>query len=165
MDNFFSLCNHLTILDLCPSCHLLFARLKLSEEWASFKRKPPAAWCPCVSTDSGQTHLSPQLQTALKRWFTEHFRVEGGVMKVIQHCLVMYSYQLSQFYRGISWLDISGHGQKVIWNVVFISGAGHSQASWERKLLRMCISHSWQNAGLCPRDSRLVNHEEFGPKQ
>lgn len=54
---------------------------KLSEEWASLKRKPPPAWCPCVSTDSGQTHLSPHFQSALKKWFTDHFRVDDGVMK------------------------------------------------------------------------------------
>lgn len=84
MDNLFSLCCLLTICN-----HLLLALSKLSEEWASFKRKPPPTWSPCVSTDSGQTHLSPQLQMALKRWITEHFSVEDGVKKVIQHCLVM----------------------------------------------------------------------------
>lgn len=83
----FSLCCRLNYLE--PYVLHATSLSKLSEEWASFMRKPPPTWCPCVSTDSGQTHLSPQLQTALKRWFTEHFRVEDGVMKVIQHCLAV----------------------------------------------------------------------------
>lgn len=153
MDNFLSLCYLLTIFTQCHLCHL-FVLVKMSEEWASLKRKPPPAWCPCVSTDSGQNHLSPHFQRALKKWFTDHFRVDDGVMKVIQHYLVTWLYPWSPFYLSIYWW------MYLVTDMTFllIPGAGHSQANWERKLLRMYISHGWQNAWLCPWESRLVIH-------
>lgn len=52
--------------------------LQLSQEWSSIQLMPPPAPCPETSTILAQNQLTPELQQAMEKWFTDRIKVRGG---------------------------------------------------------------------------------------
>uniref|UniRef100_A0A1A7WJP4 Sad1 and UNC84 domain containing 5 n=1 Tax=Iconisemion striatum TaxID=60296 RepID=A0A1A7WJP4_9TELE len=52
---------------------------KLSQEVASIQLMPPPPPCPDPSTAPVQTHLTPELQQALEKWFTDRIKEQDAI--------------------------------------------------------------------------------------
>lgn len=81
----------LSLLPLLPQLHghnLTQWFRQLSEEWSTFQAMPPPAPCPDQSSSPVLTELTPEMQQAMERWFTDHIKVGGG--KVARPHLTQY---------------------------------------------------------------------------
>ncbi|KAM9363768.1 uncharacterized protein sun2 [Symphorus nematophorus] len=52
---------------------------KLSQEWSSIQSMPPPAPCPDASTTPVQNHLTPELQQAMEKWFTDRIKEQDAI--------------------------------------------------------------------------------------
>ncbi|XP_059188918.1 uncharacterized protein LOC131971449 isoform X2 [Centropristis striata] len=52
---------------------------KLSQEWSSIQMMPPPAPCPDTSTAPVQNHLTPELQQAMEKWFTDRIKGQDAI--------------------------------------------------------------------------------------
>lgn len=52
---------------------------KLSQEWSDIQQMPPPAPCPETSTAPVLNHLTPELQQAMEKWFTDRIREQEAL--------------------------------------------------------------------------------------
>lgn len=52
---------------------------KLSQEWSSIQQMPPPAPCPEPSTTPVLNHLTPELQQAMEKWFTDRIMEQDAL--------------------------------------------------------------------------------------